>query len=171
MALVCSGLIRGVAITGNPLSATLMDGVTAEILRLCLDPDYQISNAPSMMYSASWRAWRAMCGLRMVTYTLKEEPGTSLKASGFKPVATTKPSSAAWASKSKSDGIERTDTAVLHLEKVRWEIQDKDYQTVLQSFVGLDRSGFSGEITPVFGGIPAVQKPKDTLEDFFGVGA
>jgi len=33
------GDIVGVAIVGNPLSATLMDGFTAEVLRVCVIPD------------------------------------------------------------------------------------------------------------------------------------
>ena len=37
-----------------------------------------------MLYSRSWRLWKLMGGKRIITYTLEEENGTSLKASGFK---------------------------------------------------------------------------------------
>ena len=51
----------GVAIVGNPLSATYMDGFTAEVLRVCTSPEAP-KNICSMLYSACWRAWRAMGG-------------------------------------------------------------------------------------------------------------
>lgn len=63
----CDGRLVGVAIVGNPLSATLMDGWTAEVLRVCT-----LEGAPkgacSMLYRACWRAWRAMGGRRLITY-------------------------------------------------------------------------------------------------------
>ena len=36
-----------------------------------------------MLYAAASRAARAMGYKRLITYTLKEEPGTSLKAAGW----------------------------------------------------------------------------------------
>lgn len=76
----------GVAIVGNPLSATFMDGRTAEVLRVCV-----VAAAPkgtcSMLYAACWRCWRAMGGSRLVTYTLNTESGASLRGAGWKVVA------------------------------------------------------------------------------------
>lgn len=80
----------GVAIVGNPVSASLMDGWTAEVLRVCTKPDAP-KNVCSMLYSACWRAWRAMGGSRLVTYTLQSESGVSLRAAGWKVVAEVKP--------------------------------------------------------------------------------
>ena len=41
-------------------------------------------NACSMLYAACWRATRALGYRRLGTYTLASEPGTSLKAAGWK---------------------------------------------------------------------------------------
>lgn len=122
IALAANKRIAAVAIVGNPLSATLMDGVTAEVLRVCVN-----ANAPhsacSTLYGACWRAWKAMGGRRIITYTLSTEPGTSLKAAGFVKVGETKPTAGGWR---KNDGLVRTETAVLELVKHRWEIKIKD---------------------------------------------
>ena len=71
----------GVAIAGRPVARRLDDGLTIEILRVCTDGTY---NACSVLYGACARAARAMGYRRVVTYTLESEPGTSLKAAGFK---------------------------------------------------------------------------------------
>lgn len=75
------GAVRGVVIVGRPVSRVLDDGLTAEVVRLATDG---APNACSMLYGASWRAWRAMGGRRMVTYILDSEPGTSLRAAGWR---------------------------------------------------------------------------------------
>jgi hypothetical protein len=118
------GRLVGVAIVGNPLSATLMDGFTAEVLRLCVAPNAP-RNACSMLYSACWRAWRGMGGSRMVTYTLESEDGTSLRAAGWLRVGVTKPTAGGW--RKGEDNCARTETAVLALVKHRWQILSADY--------------------------------------------
>lgn len=82
-AVACSegGVIVGVALVGRPVSRYLDDGWTLEVNRLCTDGT---KNACSMLYSASWRAARAMGYKRLITYILETESGTSLKASGWK---------------------------------------------------------------------------------------
>ena len=57
------GRLVGVAILGNPLSATLMDGTTAEILRLCVSTGVPLGSC-SRLYNACWRAWREMGGAK-----------------------------------------------------------------------------------------------------------
>jgi hypothetical protein len=42
-----------------------------------------------MLYAAAWRASKAMGAKRLITYTLAEERGVSLKAAGFQIVGTT----------------------------------------------------------------------------------
>jgi hypothetical protein len=74
------GLV-GVAIVGRPVARNADDGFTAEVVRLCTLGDY---NACSMLYSACWRAAKAMGYRRMITYTLQAEGGASLKASGWR---------------------------------------------------------------------------------------
>ena len=69
LALAFNGQVKGVAIVGNPLSATLMDGVTAEVLRVCVLAEVP-KGACSQLYGACWRAWKALGGTRMITYTL-----------------------------------------------------------------------------------------------------
>lgn len=109
----------GVAILGNPLSATYMDGRTAEVLRVCTALDSP-KNVCSMLYSACWRAWRAMGGLRLITYTLQSELGTTLKASGWKIYGETKPVLPGWR---KSDHLEREHQPVMLEKKYRWEVR------------------------------------------------
>lgn len=113
------GILVGVAITGNPLSATLMDGTTAEVLRVCV-LDGAPTGACSQLYGACWRAWKAMGGRRLVAYTLETEPGTSLRAAGWRIVGRTKPVASGW--RKADDGCKRTHTAVMTLVKHRWEI-------------------------------------------------
>ena len=71
----------GVVMVGRPISRRLDDGLTLEINRNCTDGTY---NACSMLYGAACRAAKALGYKRIVTYTLQSEPGTSLKASGWK---------------------------------------------------------------------------------------
>ena len=75
------GELKGVAICGRPVSRMLDDGLTIEISRLCTDGT---RNACSLLYGASCRAAKAMGYRKAVTYILEDEPGTSLKASGFR---------------------------------------------------------------------------------------
>lgn len=78
---VSDGEIRGVAIVGRPVARMLDDGWTLEVNRVCTDGT---RNACSMLYGASWRAARAMGYRKLITYTLPEEGGASLRAAGWK---------------------------------------------------------------------------------------
>lgn len=115
-----TGLV-GVAIVGNPLSATYLDGVTAEVLRVCTAIDSP-KGVCSMLYSACWRAWKAMGGKRLITYTLQTEKGVSLVAAGWKVVGQSKPRLKAegWG---KSDHLSATRQAqeIYTQPKFRWE--------------------------------------------------
>lgn len=73
--------LRGVAIVGRPVARGRDDGLTLEVTRLATDG---CSNACSALYSASWRAAKATGYLRLGTYILASEPGTSLTAAGFR---------------------------------------------------------------------------------------
>ena len=75
--------LEAVAIVGRPVARRLDDGLTVEILRLCTKQT-GIKNLCSLLYSRSWRLWKLMGGKRIITYTLEEENGASLKASGYK---------------------------------------------------------------------------------------
>ncbi len=75
----------GVAIVGRPPRG-LQDGFTMNVARNCV-----IDDAPkgccSFLYAACWRAWRAMGGRRLITYTLQTESGASLRGAGWRVVA------------------------------------------------------------------------------------
>jgi len=71
----------GVAIVGRPVARKLDDGMTAEVLRVCTDGTF---NACSKLYGACVRVARDMGYRKIITYTLKSESGSSLKASGWK---------------------------------------------------------------------------------------
>ena len=73
--------IVGVAIVGRPVSRYMDDGMTLEVTRLCTDGT---RNACSMLYSAAWRAARAMGYKKVITYILDSEDGASVKAAGYK---------------------------------------------------------------------------------------
>jgi hypothetical protein len=70
----------GVGIASRPVSRVLDDGTTMEVTRTCTDGT---KNANSQIYGALCRAAKALGYKRVVTYTLAEESGVSLKAAGF----------------------------------------------------------------------------------------
>jgi hypothetical protein len=115
----CNGELVGVAIVGNPISATFMDGFTGEVLRTCVRPDAP-RNTNSFLYGTCWRVWRAMGGRRLVTYTLQTESGESLKGAGWKLVAEVKPTEDGWR---KNDHLNnrRKWQPVMGQLKFRWE--------------------------------------------------
>lgn len=75
-----AGSVRGVAIIGRPVARALQDGWTAEVLRCCTDGT---RNACSMLYGAAWRVVKNMGYRKLITYTLPEEGGASLRGAGF----------------------------------------------------------------------------------------
>lgn len=74
------GRTRGAAIVGRPLARRLDDGLTCEVLRVATDG---AKNACSKLYGACARVAREMGYERILTYTLAEEPGTSLVGAGW----------------------------------------------------------------------------------------
>lgn len=77
----------GVVIVGRPVSRRRDDGMTLEVTRLCvLDGE---RNACSFLYGRAARAAFALGYRRIGTYTLKSEPGTSLRAAGWNMIAET----------------------------------------------------------------------------------
>ncbi len=70
----------GAVIVGRPVARRLDNGWTCEVTRCVTDGT---RNACSMLYRAAWRAARAMGYRKLVTYTLPEEGGASLRGAGF----------------------------------------------------------------------------------------
>ena len=73
--------VVGVAIIGRPVARMLDDGWTLEVNRCCTDGT---KNACSMLYSAAWKAAKALGYKRLITYTMQEEGGASLRAANWK---------------------------------------------------------------------------------------
>lgn len=80
-----TGTIRGVATVGRPVARQRDDGRTLEVTRVATDG---CDNACSALYGAAWRATKALGYDRIGTYTLASEPGTSLRAAGWRAVHT-----------------------------------------------------------------------------------
>ena len=112
------GELVGVAIVGNPLSATYMNTHTAEVLRCCVN-DKAPKNTCSMLYGRCWQIWRKMGGKKLITYTLQSETGASLRGAGWTVVGETKPAS--W--DHKKDGIRREWQPIYGQLKFRWEVE------------------------------------------------
>lgn len=105
--------VVGVAITGRPVARMLDDGWTLEVNRCCTDGTM---NACSMLYGASWRAAKALGYRRLITYTLPEEGGFSLKASNWRCIGLR--GGGNWNTKSRP----RIDTdKLLRGQKLLWE--------------------------------------------------
>jgi hypothetical protein len=115
-ALACADGERvvGVAIVGRPVARELQDGFTAEVTRLATNG---ARNACSMLYAAAWRGCRSLGYRRLVTYTLPEEGGASLRGAGWRCVGSA--GGGAWSRKARP----RVD---LHptQQKLRWEMDD-----------------------------------------------
>ena len=110
----CGTQLVGVALVGRPVARMLQDGRTAEVLRVCTSPGCP-KNICSLLYGSARRIWLEMGGHRIVTYLLKSETGTSLRAVGWRPVAAVK--AAEWSRPSRG----RRSQSVYAQEKVRWE--------------------------------------------------
>jgi hypothetical protein len=104
--------LRGVAVIGRPVARLLDDGYTAEVRRCCTDG---APNACSMLYRAAWRAVKALGYRKLITYTLPQEGGASLRASGFTLVGE------AGGGRWNRPGRPASDTHPLG-KKLRWEL-------------------------------------------------
>jgi hypothetical protein len=109
------GSLRGVAMVGTPVSRMLADGWTAEVVRVATDG---CPNACSALYGAAWRAARALGYKRLVTYTLQEEGGASLRGAGWTCIG--EAGGGSWSRKSRP----RVDEHPLQV-KMRWERKEE----------------------------------------------
>ncbi|NJK31303.1 MAG: hypothetical protein HC927_02185 [Deltaproteobacteria bacterium] len=110
--LAVDGVLRGAAIVGRPVARMAQDGWTAEVLRVAVPAGTQ--NGCSMLLAACWRAARALGWRRLITYTRATEPGTSLRAAGWREVGRVKAES--WSRESRPRVEEYPEQ-----EKIRWE--------------------------------------------------
>lgn len=105
--------VVGVAIVALPVARMLAaDGWTAEVTRLCTDGT---PNACSHLYSAAWRAARALGWKKLITYTLPEEGGASLRGAGWRCIG--EAGGGSW-SRASRPRVDRHPTQI----KLRWEV-------------------------------------------------
>ncbi len=107
------GKLVGVAIAGRPVARKLDDGKTLEILRVCTDGT---PNTCSFLYARCARIARLMGYERIITYTLEEESGASLRAVGAHVVGQVQPKE--WSVPSRP----RKSQDVYGKAKVKWQL-------------------------------------------------
>jgi hypothetical protein len=81
LAAFAQGELVGVAIVGRPVARLQDEDTTLEVTRLATNG---CPNACSFLYAAARRAAQALGYARIITYILATEPGTSLKAAGWR---------------------------------------------------------------------------------------
>lgn len=86
--------VVGVCIVGRPIARYNDNGYTLEVLRVCVLDGCK--NACSKLYAAAWHVAKNLGYKRLITYTLKSEPGTSLKAVGWKVIGETQYKHKGW---------------------------------------------------------------------------
>jgi hypothetical protein len=106
-------VLVGVAVVGRPVARMLDDGLTLEVTRVATDGT---RNANSLLYAAAWQAARALGYRRLVTYTQDGESGASLRASGWRIVAS-RPPQPGWSRPSRP----RVDHGTADIARSRWE--------------------------------------------------
>lgn len=104
----------GVAIVGRPVSRALDNGLTAEVIRVATDGT---RNACSFLYGAAKRVAQAMGYRKVITYTLVEESGASLRAVGWTRAGLT--DGGAWRCRARPNAA---DSHPLQ-QKIRWEVR------------------------------------------------
>jgi hypothetical protein len=77
---VVEGKCHGVAIAGRPTNRNNDDGQTVEVLRVASDG---FPNVPSALLGACARAAKSIGAARIITYTLDDETGASLRGAGW----------------------------------------------------------------------------------------
>ena len=107
----------GVAIVGRPVARLLDDGKTIEVTRCCV-----VDDAPkgccSFLYARCWQAGKALGWHKLITYTLQEESGASLRGAGWKIVAELKANNAGgWQNRPGREW-----QSVVGQAKLRWEV-------------------------------------------------
>lgn len=106
-------VLVGVAIVGRPVARAYQDGMTLEVNRTVVDGH---PNANSMLYGACARATFALGYRRLITYTQEGEPGSSLRAAGWRIIAE-RPARKGWDTPSRP----RDDHGVDHIPRTLWE--------------------------------------------------
>ena len=138
---VCRGRLVAVAIAGRPTNRNNDDGQTVEVLRVASDGT---PNACSAVMGAVGRAARAVGARRVITYTLDNETGASLRAVGWQREADGITSW--WTSgTSRTPAVQRDH---MDVGKVRWALNIRDAITydmpVIDEPVDVDQAQLFG---------------------------
>lgn len=113
--------LHGVAIVGRPVARMLDDTWTLEVNRCCTDG---IANGCSILYGAARRIAFEMGYKKLITYTLPEEQGFSLRGSGWEIKAISKAhKNSGWENR---PGREKQE--ICQKDKWRWEVTNKNYE-------------------------------------------
>jgi hypothetical protein len=107
------GQLVAVGMAGRPVARHLDDGQTVEVIRVASDGT---KNTTSMLYGALARAAFALGWRRVITYTQADESGASLRAAGYRLIAS-RPPRRGW----DSPGRPRDDEAYLSTSRLLWE--------------------------------------------------
>jgi hypothetical protein len=107
------GKLVGVAVAGRPVARALDDGKTIEVLRVCTDGT---PNCCSFLYGRVAKIARLFGYTRVITYTLEQESGASLRAVGGRVVGRVE--AREWSAPVRP----RKSQAVYRKKKLRWEL-------------------------------------------------
>jgi hypothetical protein len=107
------GKLVGVAVAGRPVARPLDDGKTIEVLRVCTDGT---PNCCSFLYARVAKIARLFGYTWVITYTLEEERGASLRVVGGRVVGRVE--AREWSAPSRP----RKSQAVYRMKKLRWEL-------------------------------------------------
>ncbi len=113
MGAAVDGRLVGVAIAGRPVARRLDDGKTLEVLRVCTDGT---RNSNSFLYGRVKRIALLMGYEKIITSTLEEESGASLRAVGAEVVGQVEPKESSVPSRP------RESQAVYRKAKVKWNL-------------------------------------------------
>ena len=105
--------VVGVAVLGRPMARMLCNGWTLEVVRLCAS-EAAPRNACSWLLARAWRAAQALGYRKLITYTLPEEGGASLRGAGWTCVG--QAGGGSWSTPSRP----RVDMHPTQ-EKIKWE--------------------------------------------------
>jgi hypothetical protein len=128
--------IVGVCIAGRPVSSSTNQEWVIEVSRLATDGT---PNACSFLYGAAAKAAKALGYVSIQTFILESEPGTSLRASGWRNVSKTSKRGANFHIRpNKKDRAKRiVDTLGIKTKWVR-ELNNTDILSIKEMMVGYE---------------------------------
>jgi hypothetical protein len=121
------GKLIGVSCVGRPVARRINQRTIVEVTRLANGSQ----DACSALYGAAARAARELGYFAILTYTLAEEEGTSLRAAGWWPEKATTAPGQVWGVKSRPREVKK---GVGLGEKIRWVRFLREWSTLDEAF-------------------------------------